>query len=37
MGVSETGHPLRGGGERDPVSGLAGADSEAVKIIGWWR
>jgi pimeloyl-ACP methyl ester carboxylesterase len=29
VGVSKAGHPLGGGGERDPVSGLAGPDPES--------
>ena len=27
--LGEPGHPLGGGGERDPVTGLAGADPQA--------
>jgi len=35
VGFGEAGDPLRGGGERDPVPGLAGADPEPDGQVGF--
>ena len=35
VGVGEAGDPLGGGGEGDPVPGLAGADAEADGQVGF--
>ena len=40
MGVLETGDPVGGGGEQDPLSGVAGGDAEGDRNMGFagaWR
>ena len=40
VGVLETGDPVGGGGEQDPLSGVAGGDAEGDRNVGfpgaWW-